>query len=81
MEEETGNVRRTQGMLVEKAFNASYNGICLGVPREALCERCVTDIFSLDKGKNNEREEFDLVLPVLGKVAGKLQTERSEFSV
>lgn len=68
-------------MLVEKALNASYDGVCLGLSWEALCERCVTDILSLDKGKNNEREEFDLVFPVVGKLAGELQTERNEFSV
>lgn len=62
------DIGRAQWMLVEKASRAANHRIGLSVAWEPRRESGVAHILGLEECKDDESEEFNLILPVFRKV-------------
>ncbi|WP_145975593.1 hypothetical protein [Deinococcus gobiensis] len=66
-----GDVSRTEGMPIKKAFHTTDDRISLSFPREPRRESGVANIFGLNESKDDAGKQLNLIFPIFRKVRGE----------
>ena len=76
-QDDASDVRWTERVTIEEAFNAADDGRSLSASQEALRQFRVSDVFGLQKCEDDQGEQLDLVLSVGWKVGGETTRQLS----
>ncbi|WP_217694837.1 hypothetical protein, partial [Deinococcus marmoris] len=73
---QTGDIQRTQRMLVKEPLNLADDGSRLSVAGATFGQCRVANVFGPNQRQDEQSEQFHLIFAVLGEVGNEAETQR-----